>query len=130
VGSSGRSGRSGIWGNLGILGIENRKLKKISLFPSRQQLPNFFLFLFFKFFSRVCADAAQCPRGQQRGGRERGEGRGGREVHPRGRIPKKINKFLFFLSRPRGRSPASARTAEGKEGEGGGERKGGRGEGR
>jgi hypothetical protein len=38
--------------------------------------------------------------------------------------------YLYFFSRPRGRSPASVQIAEGREGEGGGEGREGRREGR
>jgi hypothetical protein len=67
----------GILGILGILGIENRKpkienlkLKKSSLFPSRQQLPkkNFKKkkkrIFFLKIIFCVRADALESPRGR------------------------------------------------------------------
>jgi hypothetical protein len=67
-------GARGVWGVRGFRGLKTENCKKKILFPSRQQLPNFYFFIFL-FFSRPHGQ----PRGQPRGGRERGEGEGGGE---------------------------------------------------
>jgi hypothetical protein len=82
------------------LGIRKLKIEKnFSLSKAAKSTNKLFIYLFIYLF-RVHADAAQRPRGQERGGRERGEVK---EMRPRGHWGASqifiiiFNYFLLFI---------------------------------